>query len=109
MHTALEWLLPSHESVAICTDSRSLHKALMNGTADTSELRHMLLQTSGHHEIAGNDANAKEATVITNGQATSTRRDAVLLARLRADHSSRPTTNQLNTNVNTTCLSCRSR
>ncbi len=60
----LEWLLPSHAAAAICTDSKSLLKAIHSGSADTTDLRRMLnkraekttlLWITGHHGIAGNE------------------------------------------------------
>ncbi len=42
MRMALEWLLPSHAAVAICTDIQLLLKAIQSGSADTTNLRHML-------------------------------------------------------------------
>ncbi len=79
MRMALEWLLPSHTAVAICTDSQSLLKAIQSGSTDTTDLRRMLnkragkttiLWILGHHGIAGNekaDACAKQAVAITDG------------------------------------------
>ncbi len=63
MRMTLEWLLPLHAAVAICTHSQSLLKAIQSGSADTTDLRRMLnkragkttlLWIPGHHEIAGN-------------------------------------------------------
>ncbi len=47
MRMALEWLLPSHEASAICTDSQSLLKAIQSGSADTTDLRRMLKKRAG--------------------------------------------------------------
>ncbi len=75
----LEWLLPSLEAAAICTDSQSLLKVTQSSSADTSNLRHTLnkwegmstrLWIPGHHRIAGNeeaDDCAKQAAAITDG------------------------------------------
>ncbi len=79
MRMALEWLLPSHAAAAICTDSQSLLKAILSGSADTTDLWRMLnkragkttlLSIPGHHRIAGNeetDACAKQAAAIADG------------------------------------------
>ncbi len=77
MRMMLEWLLPSHAAVAICTDSQPLLKAIQSGSADTADLMRMLnkradktalLWTPGHHGIASNEADAcvKQAAAITN-------------------------------------------
>ncbi len=47
MRMALEWLLPSHATAAICTDSQSLLKAIQSGSADTTDLRRMLNKRAG--------------------------------------------------------------
>ncbi len=39
MHVTFEWLLPTHETAAVCTDSQLLLKAIQSGSAD---LRRML-------------------------------------------------------------------
>ncbi len=61
--TSLEWILPSREAVAICTNIQSLLKVIQSGSADTSDLRRMLDQRASkttllwipdHHGIAGN-------------------------------------------------------
>ncbi len=79
MRMALKWLLPSHATAAICTDSQSLLKAIQNGSADTADLRRMLNKRAGkttlfwipsHHGVAGNkeaDACATKAATITDG------------------------------------------
>ncbi len=56
MRMALEWLSPSHAAAAICTDSRSLFKAIQSGSADTAD--------PGNEEA---DACAKQAASITDG------------------------------------------
>ncbi len=39
---AFEWLLPSYETAAKCTDSQSFLKVIQSGSTDTSDLRRML-------------------------------------------------------------------
>ncbi len=79
MRMALQWLLPSHDAAAICTDSYSLLKAIQSGSADTADLRRMLnkragkttpLWIPGHHGIAGNEEAggcAEQMAAITDG------------------------------------------
>ncbi len=60
---ALEWILPSHATVAICTDTQPTLKEIQAGFADTADLGHVLnkradkpilLWIPGHQGIAGN-------------------------------------------------------
>ncbi len=79
MRMALEWLLPSHEAAAICTDSQSLLPINPERLQDISDLRRMLdqraskttlLRIPGHNRTAdneGTDACAKPAAAITRG------------------------------------------
>ncbi len=76
---ALEWLSPSHEAVAKCTDSHSLLKAIQSDFGGTSDLRRMLdkqagkttlLRMPGHCGVAGNeeaDAFARQTVALTDG------------------------------------------
>ncbi len=78
MRMVLQWLLPSHDAAAICTDSHSL-QAIQSGSADTADLgrrlntragKTPLLWIPGHHGNFGNenaDACAKQTAAITGG------------------------------------------
>ncbi len=103
-------------NAAICTDSQSLLKAIQSRSTDTTDLRRMLNKRAGKTTLADpppchcrtKEVYTKTFSWPADCRAVSTRRDAVLLARLRAGHTPflKAYANQLDTIVDPKCPSC---